>query len=249
MSTSPTSSSPSPAWQRWLVVLVGTLLALVMVVLGLWQMQVFRTQGERNAEHRAAEPAVPLADRIPRDGEVGDVYGRTVTVTGTYLPHQRVDVVAPDGSRRLLVALRLADGRVLPVVVGVPTSSAPPLPGGEVSEQGIFLPAEAGAEHTVAPGQLGTVRLQELAQRWPQALTPGFVTLDEQHAAAHGLSAAHVTLPSGDGAVRNAGYALQWWVFAAFALGGSLLVARSMRPASDDVAPVASSHEPADPAL
>jgi surfeit locus 1 family protein len=36
-------------------------------------------------------------------------------------------------------------------------------------------------------------------------------------------------LPTLDGQFRNAGYALQWWAFAAFALVMSVLIARNYR--------------------
>jgi surfeit locus 1 family protein len=55
------------------------------------------------------------------------------------------------------------------------------------------------------------------------------VTLDASEAKAQGLSAASVVLPTLDGKVRNAGYALQWWAFAAFTLVMSVLIARNYR--------------------
>ena len=67
-----------------------------------------------------------------------------------------------------------------------------------------------------------------LAQQWPQQLIPGFVTLGAQDAAAQGLTQASVKLPGGEGSAQNGGYALQWWVFAAFALGMSIKLAHSL---------------------
>ena len=122
---------------------------------------------------------------------------------------------------------------------GSPLPAPPP---GELELTGIFLPSEAAAAATEpdeaqlpttadpdeaqppttaepdeAPGTLGTVRLAALAQLWPQQLLPGFVTLPASESVAQGLGEAKLALPSGEGSVQNAGYALQWWVFAAFA--------------------------------
>jgi cytochrome oxidase assembly protein ShyY1 len=60
-------------------------------------------------------------------------------------------------------------------------------------------------------------------------MVSGYLTLDESEAKAQGLSAAPVVLPALDGKIRNAGYALQWWAFAAFALVMSVLIARNYR--------------------
>ena len=46
---------------------------------------------------------------------------------------------------------------------------------------------------------------------------PGFITLSASDSAAQGLDEATLSLPSGEGSIQNAGYALQWWAFAAFA--------------------------------
>jgi cytochrome oxidase assembly protein ShyY1 len=73
------------------------------------------------------------------------------------------------------------------------------------------------------------VRLQALAQVWPQPVVSGYVTLDASEAKAQGLGAAPVVLPTLDGEFRNAGYALQWWAFAAFAVVMSVLIARNYR--------------------
>ena len=46
-----------------LLVAVGLAGAIVMVLLGLWQMQVFVDQGNRGIADRASQPAVPLDGR------------------------------------------------------------------------------------------------------------------------------------------------------------------------------------------
>ena len=213
-----------------LIVAVGAVLALVMVFLGLWQAQVFVDKGNRTVQARAEQAPVPLLDFVDQQGRVGDVYGKPVSVTGRYLPGHLVTIPDADGAVRVLTALELADGRVLPVVRGVaPAASEPPAPpAGTVVQTGLFLPGEGDGEVAVGDAQMASVRMPLLAQRWTQQLVPGFVTLSAADAAAQGLAEASVTLPQGEGSLQNGGYALQWWVFAAFALGMSIKFASSV---------------------
>ncbi len=214
-----------------LVILAGVLVASVMTGLGLWQLQVFTDQGNASAQARAQQPAVPLLDFVARDGTVGDIYGKPVTVSGRYLPGQQERVLGADGVVRVLSALELADGRVLPVVRGTVAGGAavPAEPGAARTETGIFMPSEPPADHALPSGcRLGSVRLPLLAQLWEQPLLPGFITLDAAASEGQGLSPATVKLPEGEGPWRNSGYALQWWVFALFALGMAWRVAHSM---------------------
>ncbi len=212
-----------------LLVTLGAVLAAVMIFLGLWQMQVFVDKGNRSVEERAAQPPVPLSEHVATSGEVGDIYGKQVTFTGTYLPAQEIRIPG-EGDERILTAVELADGRVLPVVRGATASGAPvePPPAGTVTETGLFLPGEGDADEGLPDGKLHSVRMPLLAQQWPQQLIPGFVTLGAQDAAAQGLTQASVKLPGGEGSAQNGGYALQWWVFAAFALGMSITFAHTL---------------------
>lgn len=208
---------------------VGVVAALVMVVLGLWQMQVFVDKGNRTIEARAEQAPVPLLANIPLDGPIGDVYGKQVTVEGRYLPDQQLTIPDADARVRVLTAFQVADGRVLPVVRGTgAAASVTAPPPGVVTQTGLFLPGEGDADAAVGAGQIGSVRMPLLAQRWPQRLTPGFVTLAGPDAAAQGLAQAAVDLPEGEGSFQNGGYALQWWIFAAFAVAMSLKVAQGL---------------------
>lgn len=232
------SSSTAPRWKRALIWLVAGILAVAMVFLGLWQMQVFEDRGDRVAQERASAAPIELLPLIPPDGTMGDVLGRPVTVSGTYDPALQVVVVDADGTRRLMSGLLLADGRVLPVVRGVVDGSSHPAPPpGTQVETGVFLPSEPGDPRAVGADELSSVRLPALAQRWPQQLTPGFVTLSEPEAAEQGLRPATVALPDENGAIRNLGYAVQWWVFAVFVVVMAWAITRSMRP-KDDIDPV-----------
>jgi surfeit locus 1 family protein len=212
-----------------LIVAVGLVLAAGMVLLGLWQLDVYHSQGRAASERRAAEPAVEVG-AVARAGQpVPDGYGRTVTFRGTYLPDEQVLVPLADrsGAFRVVAAVRLEDGDVLPVVRGVVTSDAvPAAPAGLQSGSGLLLPSEESPPGTLPAGQLSSVRLPTLAQTWPGPLVSGFVTLSGTDAAAQGLEPATVVLPESGGRLRNGAYALQWWVFAAFAVGLAVRMAR-----------------------
>lgn len=217
-----------------LIVVIGAVGALVMVFLGLWQMQVFVEKGHKTVEDRASQPAVALDAHLGSDRALQDIYGRQVTISGTYVPNRQILIPTGDGYR-VLAAFEVQDGRTLAVVRGLASASdsiAPP-PSGTVSETGLFLPGEGdvkddrGINVVVPPGQLASVRMPALAQEWSD-LVPGFVTLTGSDASRHGLAPAPLDLPSGEGSAQNSGYALQWWVFAAFALGMSIKLAHSL---------------------
>ena len=215
--------------RQTLIILVGLVVAAVMVVLGLWQLDVYHSQGRAEADRRAGAPAVEVAS-VARAGQpVPDGYGRTVTFRGTYLSDTQALVPLEDrpGSFRVVTALRLDNGDVLPVVRGVTTATTPPpAPAGEQTSAGLLLPSEEAPTGDLPPGQVSSVRLPTLAQSWPGPLVSGFVTLSPPESTGQGLEAAPVVLPEGSGRLRNGAYALQWWVFAAFAVGLAVRAAR-----------------------
>lgn len=230
------SARQSNRGQQWAVGLVGALVTLAMLLLGLWQMQVFENQGNRDATQRSTAAPVDLMPLIPPDGSVGDVYGRNVRVAGHYSPDESVVVVDRHGTRRYVTALLLDDGRALPIVRGT-GDHATATPTGDVTLTGVFLPSEAAEnDRSVGSGELTSVRLPALQQTWSQQLAPGFVTLNADEARAEQLTPAIVALPSKDGALRNFGYALQWWVFAAFAVTMTVIWIRTLgrRALADD---------------
>lgn len=215
--------------RRLLVVVVGALATAAMVLMGVWQLSVYQAQGAQSAAARAAAPPVELSDVAPAGAAVQDGFGRSVHFGGTYDP--ALQLLVPDRSRRdtfrVLTGLRQPDGSIVAVVRGVvAVPVAPPPPEGRVQQTGILLPSEEQRPAPSAPDQVGSVRLPALAQRWPGPLVAGFVTLSPQHAAKQGLTPATVELPRGDGRLRNGAYALQWWIFAAFAVVLTLRIAR-----------------------
>ena len=218
-----------------LVVLLGLVLGAGMVTAGVWQFQVYQRQGAEAAAARAAEAPVPLASVARAGAPVGDGYGRTVTFRGSYeWQHQVLVPVAerPD-TFRVLTLFRLENGDALAVVRGVAGQEPdpPPEPAGPVTQSGILLPSEEAVAPT-AGAEIGSVRIAQLAQVWPGPLVDGFVTLTPESARTQQLAPVEVALPDARGRLRNAAYALQWWLFAAFTVGMAVRIAQDVgRPA------------------
>lgn len=203
---------------------VSLVVALVMVFLGIWQMQRFRLSVENIAAERAALDAVELAPAVHQDGSVDDIYGRTVHAEGTFLPE--FQEVTGTTQARVVTAFRLVDGRVVAVVRGHVAEGSQPAgaPSGTQKIRGVFL-ASDHASHR--PN--GAVRLQALAQTWPSPLISGYITLDAEGAAKQGLEPAKAQLPEQKGTSMHQGYALQWWVFAVAAIAFGVFLSRQFQ--------------------
>lgn len=251
--SAPPAEATSPrqtVLKQALIVLAGVLSGGIMITLGIWQLNVYSAQGEQQAEQRAAAPAVDLAAVAPAGEKVGDAYGRTVRFTGQYeADGQLLLPVVEDGSRhRVLTAFQLDAGGAVAVVRGVTDGDqAPAPPSGSLTQTGVLLPSQ-GAEPNSEPGADPTVvSLPWLAQQWQPDLVNGYVTLDSDLAGEQSLSPAQVALPSSPGRLRNGAYALQWWVFAAFAVGMSIKMSRDLgREAKDRSGAVSSAHPDGD---
>lgn len=218
---------------RWLGLLAVVLLVLVSFGwLGAWQLAVARDQGRLETLRAAPQrPVAPVEQVLAPHAEFpGDGTGRRVTATGRY-----------DGSGQVLVAGRRLAGRagfwvVAPLVVDSTAArlavvrgfvadpgSAPGPPQGPVQVAGALAPGESPAEPAgpLGPGQLASLDLAVLVNRWPGQIYNAFVFATAEQPPAPGGTALQPVPPpppaSGGLAWRNAAYALQWWVFAGFA--------------------------------
>jgi surfeit locus 1 family protein len=219
---------------RWLA-----LLAVVVVVLalfgrlGLWQLDVSRDQGAREAQEAAsARPVAPVTELAqPHAALTDEAVGRTVTATGRYDESKQMLITG----RRLggavgmwvMTPLVLETGALLPVVRGFVTdpAEAGPPDAGVVTVTGMLAPGEGPPDRRVdlPPGQLAKLDLADLVNRWDEPLFSGFVFATGQSPPLSTTAAAMTPVPPPDvstgGIVwRNFAYALQWWVFAAFTL-------------------------------
>ncbi|WP_327044099.1 SURF1 family protein [Microbispora sp. NBC_01189] len=219
------------------LLVIGVLVSFTF--LGRWQLGVFESSG---APRRAPDPAPVAVAQLTQVGRyvAVDAVGRRVTATGAYdaagqlLVADRVaDVAAPGGRAArgdgfwLLTPLRLADGTVVPVVRGwvrSPGDPATAVPEGPVTVSGRLRPAEQtdDVQRTglLPRGQVATVSTAELINMWPDArVRDGFVVAAAQEPPSHATPVAVPAPAIGGGLTwRNLAYALQWWVFALFAV-------------------------------
>lgn len=220
---------------RWLA-LLGLVLVVVVAFgwLGSWQLDVSRSKAQRETlEEIESTPAQPVQDVVaPHTPFTGAMVGRKVSASGRYDPQGQVLVAR----RRLgnevgfwvLTPLVVDDGGTrLPVVRGFTTSdSAPPPPPGPVTIQGPLQPQEGPPDDPMVlpEGQLGSVDLSTLVNVWPGELYNGFIFATSESPAPADVTAGRLQRipppgPGGEGITwRNFAYAIQWWIFAAFAL-------------------------------
>ncbi|MFC7491404.1 MULTISPECIES: SURF1 family protein [unclassified Knoellia] len=211
---------------------VALLIVLAFVQLGRWQLGVAEDEALRESleKARTQQPVAIESVLRPHIDFPNDLSTRPVSATGTF------------GSDQVIVAGRRLDGRAgfwvvaplrvavsgatLPVLRGYVSSpdEAPPVPSGTVTVTGGLAPPESPYAGPPPPeGQLGSIDTSVLVSRWPGELYNAFVFQQGETpaptAAATG-SMVRVPTPSGDTGFkwRNAAYALQWWVFALFAL-------------------------------
>jgi cytochrome oxidase assembly protein ShyY1 len=238
-----------PAWIVSHVLVVLGVVALV--VLGFWQRArwIERSDVAERIEERATAAPVPLDQVVPPGSTAGSLPGSAeftrVSATGTWDASAEVYIRnrsyggAP-GSW-VLTPLVQPDGTALAVVRGwIPTVDpdppGPPFPGAEppsgpVSIAGVLQLAQTqGGFGSADPAEgrlevLSRVDVARLAAQLPYPLEPAWVLLDAQDPTQTTPLPARVAVevPS---ASQNMSYMFQWWLFAAIAAGGYVLVLR-----------------------
>ena len=223
---------------------LGLVLGAVCAAAGTWQWHRFGEKRLANDELRAAAAAPPVpVDEVLAPGRAVDdhVRYRTVTATGRY-----------DGTAEVLVRQRQVDDRVGFLVVtplrtpggttllvsrgfvpatgaATDTPAVPAPPAGEVLVTARVLPSETGGLGSGLPDrQVARIDVDALAQRLGTRTYGGFAELIESRPAQTGLT----TLPPPDlgnpagGALtgQHLAYVVQWFLFAAFALTGPVLL-------------------------
>jgi len=225
---------------RWLG-LTGLLVAVLVsfTLLGLWQLDVARDESRRQAVADAPkQPVAALRDVLaPHRVFPASASGRRVQATGSYDPAGQVLVAGRrlDGATGNWVVTPLVvdgTGARLAVLRGFTRSGSapPPRTTSPVTVLGTLAPSESPVRSDPLPeGQLASLDLGQLVNRWPGEIYNAFVfavseTPDATGAGPPGTAAAGglervppPPVPSGL-TLRNAAYALQWWVFALFAV-------------------------------
>ncbi len=210
---------------RWLALLaLALVLASLCAWLGSWQLDRARSQAAPSDDAAAAE-VVPLADVLgPQESLTSEAAAVTVRATGSLEPERAVRVADRelDGrSGEWLVAPLVVDGARLPVVLGwyADGVARPPvsdLPSGEVEVTGRLRISEPPVGLPPAGDALTSLSSADLLNDWGAPVYAAYLLADEPAA---GLAAVPVPETGDRGlALQNLSYAVQWWVFAAFAV-------------------------------
>jgi len=218
---------------KWLaLLLLAALIAIAFVQLGRWQLGVAHDKARADAIAKAGEqPVAELTTLLtPHTEFPAAAGGRLVTATGRYAAGQVLvagRLLGGVDGYWVITPLRLtATGATFPVLRGwTPQAVLPEPPGGEVTVTASLAPGESPAEGTYPAGTLGSVNLSELVNTWPGDLYNAFgfaqreTPVSDPQASDAPAPLTRVPPPRPDTGVqwRNAAYALQWWVFAAFA--------------------------------
>lgn len=214
------------------------LLALVCFAvagwLGYWQYDGWQAAREAAAMDLTEEPAVPLDEAFdPDEPFPGRLVGQPVQIEGTWLPGSTVFVSgrASAGRDGYWVVTALTHGGpadpAIPVVRGwSERPEAPEPPAGEGAVVGWLQPGEGTGQmdDDRSDDVIPQMRLADLVQYVDQDLYGGYAVLDQEAPATNpgteGLEPATLTqLPEGDRftGLRNLLYAVEWWIFGAFA--------------------------------
>jgi cytochrome oxidase assembly protein ShyY1 len=224
---------------RWLgAFALAVLAAVIMVMLGRWQLHRYGERSAVNARIDAADSAsaVPLTSALARPAAAASP-GRSlawtkVTVSGRYdAAHEiqaRGRTVDGQVGFEIVTPLLLADGSAVLVDRGwVPAAAGgalaaptvPPAPSGDVTVVGqLHLSESRPAPVERRDGRLDTRRISvsRIAPEMPYPVYGAYVLLTEQTPAA---DPAFTRIPiDHEDSWQNGGYAVQWWLFAVMAL-------------------------------
>lgn len=211
----------------WAVHLVGVAAVGTAGLLGYWQYDAWQQQRAAEAVDLTRLEPIPIAEAMgPDDPFPADKVGRPVEVAGDWVPDGTVLVSGreQDGQDGYWVVTPLAVGGpgepALPVVRGwSPTRDLPPPPQGAADLVGWLQPTQGTGETDPDPTDdvLPQVRTADLVQHVDQDLYGAYVVATEP---GQGLEPATLEQLPDVGrftALRNLLYAVEWWVFGAFA--------------------------------
>ncbi|MFL6128605.1 MAG: SURF1 family protein [Mycobacteriales bacterium] len=250
--------SAPPRLGRVLALLaLGLVLGVVCGAAGVWQWHRFNEKRFDNGELRTAAKAPPVpVDEVLAPGRPVDLMHRyrTVTATGRYDPADQVLVRQRQVDNRVgflvVTPLRTTGGTTLLVSRGfVPATGAardtPAVPGppdGEVRVTARVLPSETGGLGTGLPDrQVARIDVDALAQRLGSRTYGGFgelISSDPPQTGLTPLPPPDLDNPAGGAFTgQHLAYVVQWFLFAAFALTGPVLLIMLDRRARQREAP------------
>lgn len=245
---------------RWLALLALALaVAGVFAALGSWQLDRSRAEvRERDLRAQAAQTPVPLADVLAPQQAVTTEAARATVVVGGEL---EADWVRLSPRRELgdrtgswVVAPLVVDGTEPPARLAVllgwqAGDDVPQVDGGAVELTGVLRGSEAPSGAEVEGAVLETVSTADLLNVWGAPVYTAYLVASADDARAAGLEPVP-TEPEVRGLgfdLQNLSYALEWWVFAAFALFVWWRVVRDTHRAEQLPPEDPADPEPADP--
>jgi cytochrome oxidase assembly protein ShyY1 len=231
------------AWTRWLATLgVAALVAAGCVTAGVWQWQRYQQRSAAVAVLLANgdAPALPVADVLGDDVVAPGEVWRSVTVLGEYLPGSTVLLrnrpVQGQAGLHALAAFRVTEGGLAGAVLVVDrgfvpdarSGDVPAPPSGRLELVGRVRVAEATTTRDAPPGQVQAIAPEQARAAaptpWQGTTSDAYLTVVSENGAAP-ADLAPLERPSTD-LGPNLSYAFQWWVFAAGAIVGAVLLLR-----------------------
>ena len=229
---------------RWLAAAaLAVAAAVVMVFLGNWQLHRYHERSAINHRIDAADSitAVPLTSVLKPPATAGaagpapgkDVAWTKITIAGRYDPAHEIQVrgrtVNGDVGYEIVTPLLLSDGTAVLVDRGwvppgaggsaIAAPTVPPAPTGPVTVVGqVHLSESRPTPIEHRDGRLDTRRISvpRLAKEMPFPVYGAYVLLTSQ-TPANDPSFQPIPIDHED-AWQNAGYTVQWWLFALMAL-------------------------------
>lgn len=213
---------------RWIAALLLALaVAATLAWLGQWQLE--RSFRATDAPEIDTETAVPLSELTePQTGVTEDDAGRVVTVSGTLRADEAVVLTGRSGGGDqavwLVGRLDTAEGGTLAVALGWADDADAALAAAPTTDQpvdftGRYLPGEGPQESDFEAGERTALAPAELVNLWDDvdAIYGGYLLLHDEWP---GLGRIDSPAPEPPVAVNwlNLFYALEWAVFALFAL-------------------------------
>jgi surfeit locus 1 family protein len=209
------------------------LLALAAIALcvgaGIWQLGVYESEQDDSRDARASAAPESLTTTLgPDEGLTSELVGVPVIAEGQYAPAAQQILIADrshDGRDGYWVVspLLLETGSAILVVRGwTPEQSAPPVPTAPVTVTGSLQPGEEpGADSVLGRDRVvDTIRTPSLVGQLPYDLYSAvLIRTAEEPRPTDRLAPVDPSAPDvpwTDG-LRNLAYALQWWIFGAFA--------------------------------
>jgi surfeit locus 1 family protein len=226
---------PSARWAVLLVVVLG--LATLFVRLGFWQLERLEQRRQFNAavERGQGEPPGPVAEVAPSGAGTEEIEYRRITATGRYLIEDEVVLygraLQGEPGHHVLTPLLLGDGRVLVVDRGwvpheldtPPVAEAQP-PADEVKVVGVLFPPEESSGGT-ADDRLNRVDVEAIGRALDRPVVPAYLRLQSQTPPPVRPLPRQVPFPEPiEG--PHLSYAIQWFLFAAIAVVGYVVLVR-----------------------